>query len=50
MRGVRLFDRIRLWPPTPDDRSGVPIGAGGTQRSGWPGRVLVVGVRARSDR
>ncbi len=31
--------RIYLWPLRRDDRSGVLIGARGTQRSGWPVRV-----------
>ncbi len=33
-------NRIRLWPLRRDDHSGVLIGAGGTQRSDWPARVL----------
>ncbi len=32
-------NRIRLWPLKRDDHSGVLIGSGGTQRSGWPARV-----------
>ncbi len=32
--------RIRLSPLRRDDHSGVLIGAGGTQRSDWPARVL----------
>ncbi len=31
--------RIRIWPPSCDERSGALIGAGGTRRSDWPKRV-----------
>ncbi len=31
--------RIRIWPPTRNEHSGVLIGASGTRRSDWPERV-----------
>ncbi len=45
---------IRLWPLRRDDHSGDMIGAGGTQRSDWPARMLVNDVidspRVKSNR
>ncbi len=41
---------IRRWPLRRDDDSGVLIGAGGTQRSDWPARVLANDVLTRIDR
>ncbi len=42
--------RIRLWPLTRDDHSGVLIGAGGGRRSDWPAHVLANDVSTRIDR
>ncbi len=42
--------RIRLWSFRRDDHSGILIGAGGTQRSDWPVRVLANDVRTRINR
>ncbi len=33
-------NRIRHWPLSRDDHSGVLIGADGTRRTDWPARVL----------
>ncbi len=41
---------IHLWLLRRDDHSGVLIGAGGTQRSDWPARVLANDVSTRTDR
>ncbi len=43
-------NRIRLQPLRRDDHSRVLIGAGGTQRSDWPARVLAYDVSTRIDR
>ncbi len=43
-------NRIRLWPLRRDGHSGVLIGAGETQRSDWPARVLAKDVSTRIDR
>ncbi len=43
-------NRIRLWPLRRDDHSGVLIGAGGTQRTDWPARVLANDASTRIDR
>ncbi len=50
--GVTLgrVNRIRIWPPRHDERSGALIGAVGTRRSDWPERMFVDGVRATNDR
>ncbi len=38
-----------FWPLRRDDHSGALIGAGGTQRSDWPARVLANDVSMRID-
>ncbi len=43
-------NRIRLWPPTRDDHSGVLIGADGERRTDWPAHVLANDVSTRIDR
>ncbi len=41
---------IRLWPLRRDYHSGVLMGAGGTQHSDWPARVLANDISTRIDR
>ncbi len=41
------MNRIRLWPLSRDDHSGVLIGTGGEWRSDCPARVLANDVSAR---
>ncbi len=43
-------NRIRLGPPGRNNHSGILIGAGGTRRSDWSGRVLANDVNTRFDR
>ncbi len=42
--------KIQLCPLRRNDHSGGLIGAGGTQRSDWPARVLANDVSTRIDR
>ncbi len=52
VNGVALCARAKecpFWSPRRDERSGVPIGAGGMWRSDWSERVLAVRVRARDQ-
>ncbi len=45
-----IVNRIGLWPLRRRDHSAVLTGAGGTQRFGWPARVLANDESTRIDR